>query len=112
MNEQRVSDLIEQLQRFGDNTRIEGYVNLKWNDKRTAIVATEDNLLDQISTLTESNSNLVSQCDELEEDVKGIARDNKDLEKENSALAQQCEEHELTIESLERQVSELEAEKE
>ena len=39
--EQRVQDLIEQLQRFDGNTRIEGYVNLKWNDKRTALVVSE-----------------------------------------------------------------------
>jgi hypothetical protein len=44
MNEQRVSDIIEQLQRFDGNTRIEGYVTLKWNDKRTAVVVTEDSL--------------------------------------------------------------------
>jgi hypothetical protein len=37
MNEQRVSDLIEQLQRFGENTRIVGVIEIKWNDKRTAI---------------------------------------------------------------------------
>ena len=48
MNEQRVSDLIEWLQRFDGDTRIEGYVSLKWNDKRTAIVATEDNLIEKI----------------------------------------------------------------
>ena len=48
MNEQRVSDLIEWLQRFDGDTRIEGYVSLKWNDKRTAIVATEDNLIEKL----------------------------------------------------------------
>lgn len=48
MNEQRVSDLIEQLQRFDGNARIEGYVNLKWNDTRVAVVVTEDNLLEKI----------------------------------------------------------------
>lgn len=42
--EQRVQDLIEQLQSFDGNTRIEGCVNLKWNDKRTALVATEQNM--------------------------------------------------------------------
>lgn len=35
--EQRVQDLIEQLQRFGEDTRIIGVVEVKWNDKRTAI---------------------------------------------------------------------------
>lgn len=39
--EQRVQDLIEQLQRYDSNTRIEGCVNLKWNDKRTALVVSE-----------------------------------------------------------------------
>ena len=48
MNDQRVSDLIEQLQRFDGNARIEGYVNLKWNDTRVAVVVTEDNLLEKI----------------------------------------------------------------
>ena len=41
MNEQRVRDLIEALQKFDGDTRIEGYVNLKWNNKRTAVVVTE-----------------------------------------------------------------------
>lgn len=37
MNEQRVSDIIEQLQRLDGDTRIVGVVEIKWNDKRTAI---------------------------------------------------------------------------
>lgn len=39
MNEQRVRDLIEALQKFDPNTRISTPVELMWNDTRTAIQA-------------------------------------------------------------------------
>ena len=63
MNEQRVSDLIEQLQRFDGDTRIEGCVTLKWNDKRTAIVATEDNLIEKIKDRDNTIATLRSELD-------------------------------------------------
>jgi hypothetical protein len=37
MNEQRVQDLIEKLQQFDKDTRINGVVEIKWNNVRTAI---------------------------------------------------------------------------
>lgn len=37
MNEQRVRDIIEALQKFDQNTRISTPVELKWNSTRTAL---------------------------------------------------------------------------
>ena len=79
MNEQRVSDLIEQLKRFDGNTRIEGYVNLKWNDKRTAIVATEDNLIEKIKDRDNTIATLRSELDGRDGYIE-------DLEQERNSL--------------------------
>ena len=79
MNEQRVSDLIEQLKRFDGNTRIEGYVNLKWNDKRTAIVATEDNLLEKIEDRDNTIATLRGELDGRDGYIE-------DLEQERNSL--------------------------
>ena len=79
MNKQRVSDLIEQLQRFDGNTRIEGYVNLKWNDKRTAIVATEDNLIEKIKDRDNTIATLRSELDGRDGYIE-------DLEQERNSL--------------------------
>lgn len=79
MNKQRVSDLIEQLQRFDGNTRIEGYVNLKWNDKRTAIVATEDNLLEKIEDRDNTIATLRGELDVRDGYIE-------DLEQERNSL--------------------------
>ena len=82
MNEQRVSDLIEQLQRFDGNTRIEGYVNLKWNDKRTAIVATEDNLLEKIEDRDNTIATLRGELDGRDGYVEELEKKIEDLELE------------------------------
>ena len=79
MNEQRVSDIIEQLQRFDGNTRIEGYVNLKWNDKRTAVVATEDNLLEKIEDRDNTIATLRGELDGRDGYIE-------DLEQERNSL--------------------------
>lgn len=79
MNEQRVSDLIEQLQRFDGNTRIEGYVNLKWNDKRTAVAATEDNLLEKIEDRDNTIATLRGELDGRDGYIE-------DLEQERNSL--------------------------
>lgn len=79
MNEQRVSDLIEQLKRFDGNTRIEGYVNLKWNDKRTAVVATEDNLLEKIEDRDNTIATLRGELDGRDGYIE-------DLEQERNSL--------------------------
>lgn len=77
--EQRVSDIIEQLQRFDGNARIEGYVNLKWNDKRTALVATEDNLLEKIEDRDNTIATLRGELDGRDGYIE-------DLEKERNSL--------------------------
>ena len=42
--EQQVEDLIAELQKFDKDTRIVGIVEVKWNDKRTAVeVLVNDN---------------------------------------------------------------------
>lgn len=42
--EQRIEDLIAELQKFDKDTRIVGIVEVKWNDKRTAVeVLVNDN---------------------------------------------------------------------
>lgn len=42
--EQRIEDLIAELQKFDKDTRIVGVVEVKWNDKRTAVeVLVNDN---------------------------------------------------------------------
>ena len=79
MNEQRVSDLIEWLQRFDGDTRIEGYVNLKWNDKRTAVVATEDNLLEKIEDRDNTIATLRGELDGRDGYIE-------DLEQERNSL--------------------------
>lgn len=79
MNEQRVSDLIEWLQRFDGDTRIEGYVSLKWNDKRTAIVATEDNLLEKIEDRDNTIATLRGELDGRDGYIE-------DLEQERNSL--------------------------
>ena len=79
MNEQRVSDLIEWLQRFDGDTRIEGYVSLKWNDKRTAIVATEDNLIEKIKDRDNTIATLRSELDGRDGYIE-------DLEQERNSL--------------------------
>ena len=82
MNEQRVSDIIEQLQRFDGNTRIEGYVNLKWNDKRTAVVATEDNLLEKLEDRDGTIETLRGEVDARDEYAKELEKKIEDLELE------------------------------
>ena len=79
MNEQRVSDLIEWLQRFDGDTRIEGYVSLKWNDKRTAIVATEDNLIEKIKDRDNTIATLRGELDGRDGYIE-------DLEQERNSL--------------------------
>ena len=79
MNEQRVSDLIEWLQRFDGDTRIEGYVSLKWNDKRTAVVATEDNLLEKIEDRDNTIATLRGELDGRDGYIE-------DLEQERNSL--------------------------
>ena len=96
MNEQRVSDLIEQLQRFGVDTRIEGHVNLKWNDKRTAVVVTEDGLLELLQDAKKEADRFETLVDKLNED--------------NSELEEQNDEQESTIAKLECRIGELEEE--
>lgn len=82
MNEQRVSDLIEWLQRFDGDTRIEGYVNLKWNDKRTALVATEDNLLEKIEDRDNTIATLRGELDGRDGYVEELEKKIEDLELE------------------------------
>ena len=82
MNEQRVSDLIEQLQRFDGNTRIEGCVNLKWNDKRTALVATEDNLLEKLDDRDSTIATLRGELDGRDGYVEELEKKIEDLELE------------------------------
>lgn len=42
--EQRIEDLIAELQKFDKDTRVVGVVEIKWNDKRTAVeVLVNDN---------------------------------------------------------------------
>ena len=65
--EQRIEDLIERLKSFDGATRIEGYVNLKWNDKRTAVVATEDKLLETLKERDASVKYLKSHIANLED---------------------------------------------
>ena len=87
--EQRVQDLIEKLQSFEGATRIEGYVNLIWNRKRTALVATEDNLLDKIAELEDvindadkTVDKLRERRDELLDEVQSCNERIAELEKE------------------------------
>lgn len=87
--EQRVQDLIERLQSFDGATRIEGYVNLSWNKKRTALVATEDNLLDKIAELEsvirdtdKTVDKLRERRDELLDEVQSCNERIAELEKE------------------------------
>ena len=82
MNEQRVSDLIEQLQRLDGNTRIEGCVNLKWNDKRTALVATEDNLLEKLDDRDSTIATLRGELDGRDGYVEELEKKIEDLELE------------------------------
>lgn len=87
--EQRIEDLIERLQSFDGATRIEGYVNLSWNRKRTALVATEDNLLDKIAELEnviretdKTVDKLRERRDELLDEVQSCNERISELEKE------------------------------
>lgn len=87
--EQRIEDLIERLQSFDGATRIEGYVNLSWNKKRTALVATEDNLLDKIAELEnviretdKTVDKLRERRDELLDEVQSCNERIAQLEKE------------------------------
>jgi len=87
--EQRVQDLIERLQSFDGATRIEGYVSLSWNKKRTALVATEDNLLDKIAELEsvirdtdKTVDKLRERRDELLDEVQSCNERIAELEKE------------------------------
>lgn len=87
--EQRIEDLIERLQSFDGATRIEGYVNLSWNRKRTALVATEDNLLDKIAELEnviretdKTVDKLRERRDELLDEVQSLKERISELEKE------------------------------
>lgn len=42
--EQRIEDLIAELQKFDKDTRVVGVVEIKWNNKRTAVeVLVNDN---------------------------------------------------------------------
>jgi molybdenum cofactor biosynthesis enzyme MoaA len=82
MNEQRVSDLIEWLQRFDGDTRIEGYVSLKWNDKRTAIVATEDNLIEKLDDRDSTIATLRGELDGRDGYVEELEKKIEDLELE------------------------------
>lgn len=87
--EQRIEDLIERLKSFDGATRIEGYVNLSWNKKRTAVVATEDNLLDKVAELErviedtdKTVDKLRDRRDELIEEVQSCNERIAELEKE------------------------------
>lgn len=80
--EQRVSDIIEQLQRFDGNARIEGYVNLKWNDKRTAVVATEDNLLEKIEDRDNTIVTLRGELEDRDGYIEELVKKIEDLELE------------------------------
>ncbi len=108
--EQRVQDLIEQLQRYDGDTRIEGYVNLKWNDKRTALVATEDNLLEKIDDRDGTIETIQKECDEKEEYIteleaklEDVTRSVSEIEKENTTLNEHVEELEIAYKALEEQ---------
>ena len=83
MNEQRVSDIIEQLQRFDGNTRIEGYVNLKWNYERTAVVVTEDNLLEKIDDRDSTIETLRDEAYARDDYVKELEKKIEHFELEN-----------------------------
>lgn len=108
--EQRVQDLIEELQCYDGNTRIEGYVNLKWNNKRTALVVTEDNLLEKLDDLDGTIETLQKERDkkeeyitELESKLEDAIRSINEMEKENTTLNEHVEELEIARKALEEQ---------
>jgi len=87
MNEQRVRDLIEALQKLDGDTRIASPVEFKLDNKRTSLLTIQESkAIAEIESAESEISDLRSEVEQLKRDLSKIESENDELKDENKEM--------------------------